>query len=177
MTMMSSKILAFRGLSPEIDDSAFIAGNCAIIGDVKIGKNSSIWFNSVIRGDVCPIRVGDNTNIQDGSVVHTSRFNGPTYIGDNITIGHRAMIHACTIKDYAFIGMSATVLDGAVVEEYAFVAAGAVVTPGKIVRSKELWAGVPARFVRNLTDNDLFQMQDNCESYVNLAREYMTDNH
>jgi carbonic anhydrase/acetyltransferase-like protein (isoleucine patch superfamily) len=174
---MSYKILTFKGLNPQIDDSAFIADNCVIIGDVKIGKNSSIWFNSVIRGDVCPIRIGSNTNIQDGSVVHTSRFNGPTYIGDNITIGHKAMIHACTVKDFAFIGMSATVLDGAVVEEYGFVAAGAVVTPGKIVKSKELWAGVPAKFIRTLTDNDLFQMQDNCESYVKLAREYMTDKH
>ena len=175
MTMMSSKIFAYKSFFPEIDDTAFIADNCVIIGDVKIGKNSSIWFNSVIRGDVCLVRIGNNTNIQDGSVVHTSRFNGPAHIGDNITIGHRAMIHACTIKDYAFIGMSATVLDDAVVEEYGFVAAGAVVTPGKIVGSKELWAGVPARLIRTLTDNDLFQMQDNCEAYVKLAREYMTD--
>jgi len=170
---MSFKILAYKNFFPMIDHSAFIGDYCVIIGDVKIGANSSIWFNSVIRGDVCPIRIGDNTNIQDGSIVHTSRFNGPTNIGNNITIGHKAMIHACTIKDYAFIGMSATVLDGAIVEEYGFVAAGAVVTPGKIVKSMELWAGVPAKFIRNLTEDDLFQMQDNCDSYVQLAREYL----
>ena len=170
---MAYKLLPYKNFFPEIDKTAYIADNSVIIGDVKIGPSSSVWFNCVLRGDVCPIRIGDNTNIQDGSVVHTSRFNGPTHIGNNITIGHKAMIHACTIKDNAFIGISATVLDGAIVEEYGFVAAGALVTPGKVVKSKELWAGVPAKPVRILSDDDIFQMKDNYENYVQLAQEYL----
>jgi len=169
---MSFKILPYRNFTPQIDESVYIADNSSIIGDVKIGRNSSIWFNCVLRGDVCPIRIGENTNIQDGSVIHTSRFNGPTNIGNNITIGHKAMIHACTIRDHAFIGMSAIILDGAVVEEHAFIAAGALIAPGKTVGSRELWAGVPARFIRLLRDAELAQMKDNCDHYISLAEEY-----
>ncbi|MGI4776400.1 MAG: gamma carbonic anhydrase family protein [Janthinobacterium lividum] len=166
------QIITFNNITPNIDKDAYISNNCIIVGDVVIGKNSSIWFNSVLRGDVNPIRVGNNTNIQDGTIIHTSRFDGPTEIGSNITIGHRVMLHACTILDFAFIGMSATILDRAIVEEYGFVAAGALLTPEKVVKSKQLWAGVPAKFVRTITDIELKHMQENYQHYVKLAAKY-----
>jgi carbonic anhydrase/acetyltransferase-like protein (isoleucine patch superfamily) len=170
---MSHKIIIpYKGIYPQIDPSSYIAEGAAIVGDVTIGKNSSVWFNSVIRGDVAKITIGDNTNIQDGTVIHTSRFNGPTYIGNNITIGHMVLIHACTIKDNAFVGMKSVVMDHSVVEEYGFVAAGALVTPSKVIKSKELWSGVPAKFVRFVTDDELEFMLDNVQNYCKLAKEY-----
>ena len=169
---MNYTILSYKDKKPSIDNSVYIGNGAVIIGDVAIGKNSSIWFGSVLRGDVDYIKIGKNTNIQDCSVIHTSRHDGPTIIGDNITIGHMALVHACTIKNNAFIGMRSVVMDGAVVEEYALVAAGSVVTNGKIVSSRELWAGVPAKFVRLLGDADLAFMASNAAHYVRLAKDY-----
>src|SRR5690349_644884 len=111
-----AKIITFNGLIPKIDKTAFIAQGAMIAGDVTIGKNSGIWFNSVLRGDVNPIKIGDCTNVQDGTIIHTSRFDGPVIIGNNITIGHLALIHACTIMDNAFIGMQSTIMDKTIVE-------------------------------------------------------------
>ena len=167
-----AQIIKFQNLVSKIDDTAFIAKGAVIAGDVTIGKNSGIWFNCVLRGDVNYIKVGENTNIQDGTVVHTSRFDGPTNIGNNITIGHMALIHACTIMDNAFIGMSSTVMDNAVVEEYGFVAAGSLVTPGKVVKSQELWAGRPAKFVRLITEEEAEFMHNNIQTYIELAKGY-----
>lgn len=126
---MDYKIIKFRNLEPKIHQSAYIAVGAVIAGDVTINANASIWFNTVVRGDVAPVIIGENTNIQDCSVIHTSRFDGPTTIGNNITIGHMALIHACTIEDNAFIGMQATVMDKAIIEEYGFVGAGRVIPP------------------------------------------------
>lgn len=126
----------------------------------------------MVRGDVAPVIIGENTNIQDCSVIHTSWFDGPTTIGNNITIGHMALIHACTIEDNAFIGMQATVMDKAIIEEYGFVGAGSLIPSGKIVRKKELWMGSPAKFIRNITDAELDFMRGNVENYVNLSKEY-----
>jgi hypothetical protein len=108
-------IIKFQDKLPTIDPRAYISPGVYIIGDVTIGKDSNVWFGSVLRGDVAPIHIGQSTNIQDGTIIHTSRNDGPTYIGDNVTIGHRAVIHACTIQDYGFVGMSATVMDKAIV--------------------------------------------------------------
>ncbi|NDA90905.1 MAG: gamma carbonic anhydrase family protein [Alphaproteobacteria bacterium] len=113
------KIIKFKGISPKIDKSSFIAHGAIIAGDVTISENSGVWFNCVLRGDVNPITVGSCTNIQDGTIIHTSRFDGPTSIGNNVTIGHLALIHACTIKNNAFIGMQSTIMDKAMIEEYA----------------------------------------------------------
>ncbi|MEY4464168.1 MAG: Carnitine operon protein CaiE [Pseudomonadota bacterium] len=165
-------IIPYKGITPKIDKSAYIAEGSALIGDVEIGSNSSIWFNSVLRGDVESIKIGNNTNVQDGTVIHTSRFNGPVEIGDNITIGHLSLIHACTIHNNAFIGMRTTIMDYAVIEEYAFIAAGSLIPPKKIIKSKELWMGSPAKFVRYLTDQDLEYMQDNVRNYVELTNTY-----
>ena len=169
---MNYKLLPFKGRSPKINDSAYIADGAVIAGDVEIGENTNIWFNCVLRGDVARIVVGKNTNIQDGTIIHTSRFEGPTYIGNNITIGHLALIHACTIWDNAFIGMQSTIMDKAIIEEYAFIAAGSLVTSGKIVKSREMWAGRPAKFVRMVTEEEIDFMKDNVDNYINLARNY-----
>jgi len=170
---MSFKLIPYNKVTPHIDKEAYIADNCSIIGDVTIGNKSSVWFNSVLRGDVAGIRVGDNSNIQDGTIIHTSRFNGFVSIGNNITIGHCCLLHACTIEDNAFIGMRATIMDHAIVEKYAFVAAGSLVTPNKVIKSKELWMGSPAKFIRHLSVQELARMQDNVENYINLSEHYL----
>lgn len=165
--------IEYRGILPQIDNSAFIADGARIIGDVRIGKNSSIWYNSVLRGDVDSIFIGKETNIQDNTVIHTSRFNGKTIIGDKVTIGHSAVIHACQVRDLGFIGMGAILMDNVVVESYGFIAAGALVTPGKIVGPKELWAGRPAKFIRKISEEEIILIEDSSEHYANLAKEYM----
>jgi len=161
---MPALILPFRGISPKIADDVFIAETAVIIGDVEIGPGASIWYGCVLRGDVNRIRVGRNTNLQDGTIVHCNhdphgdyRATGggePTLIGDDVVAGHMALIHACTVGDGAFIGMRAVILDRAVVEPGAMVAAGAVVAPGKVVKAGQLWGGTPARFMREMTEAD-----------------------
>ncbi len=172
---MASKFINYKGITPKIDKTVYIADNCCIIGDVSIGSQSSVWFNCVIRGDVSPIQVGNNTNIQDGTIIHTSRFNGPVIIGNNVTIGHCSLIHACTIQNNAFIGMRATIMDNCLIEEYGFIGAGSLLTPNKIVKSKELWMGCPAKFIRYLTDGELDSMQSNSKEYVDLANSYLNN--
>lgn len=166
-------IVEYKGKKPQIHSTAYVSEGVVIVGDVTIGANSNIWFGSVIRGDVAPITIGENTNIQDGTVIHTSRFNGPTHIGNNITVGHKALIHACTIEDNAFIGMGSIVMDHARVESFGFVASGALISPGKIVKHKQLWAGVPGKYMRDLSQDEIDHMIDNAEHYVRLAKEYM----
>ena len=165
-------ILPFRGKTPQIAPDAFIAENATIIGDVTIGAGASIWFNCVLRGDTNVIRVGARSNLQDSTVVHVSREFSGTIIGDDVLIGHMAMIHACTIENGAFVGMTACVLDGAVVESGAMVAAGALVAPGKRVKSGELWAGCPAKFMRTLSEMERDMMAAGVEHYCELAQEY-----
>lgn len=166
------RIIRYKDKIPVIDPSAYVSEGVYIIGDVTLGADSNIWFGSVLRGDVAPITVGKNTNIQDGAIIHTSRNDGPTHIGDNVTIGHRAMIHACIIKDCAFIGMSATIMDKAIIEPFGFVAAGALVSPGKVVGSKQLWAGVPAKYIRDLRDDEIEHIKKSADNYVRLSKEY-----
>ena len=175
MVVLPYKLIPYNNMKPSIDETAYISDGVTIVGDTKIGANSSIWFGSVLRGDVAPIHIGSNTNLQDASVIHTSRFDGPVMIGDNVTIGHMALIHACIIESNSFVGMRAAIMDHAVVQEYGFVAAGSLLTPRKIVKSKELWAGSPAKFVRYLTDAELEQMVDTNQTYVMLGKRYMRD--
>lgn len=163
----------YNKILPKIGANSFIAENAFIIGDVTIGENSSIWYNSTLRGDVAPIKIGSRTNIQDGTVIHTSRYNGGTFIGDDVTVGHMALLHACQLKDFSFIGMSATIMDNAVIESFGFVAAGALISPGKIVKSKELWAGVPAKFIRNLTQKECDHIRESSENYQQLNNDYL----
>ncbi len=159
-------------LQPQIAADAFVAENAVVTGEVEIGSESSIWYGCVLRGDVNNIIVGRRTNIQDGTVVHVSSTLQGTYIGDDVTIGHMALIHACTIEDGAFIGMQACVMDGAKVEKGAMVAAGALVTPGKTVPSGTLWAGSPARHMRDLTEQEKAEWQNSAAHYVQLAALY-----
>src|SRR5579863_3252898 len=169
---MTGIILPYKNTLPRIDESAFIAQNAVITGDVEIGPDSSIWFGCVMRGDVNEIRVGARTNIQDGTIVHCTRNKFGCYIGSDITIGHAAILHACILEDGCFVGMGATVMDGARVESGAMVAAGALVTPGKVVKKGELWAGNPAKPMRALTEAELAFFPVSAEHYVNLARDY-----
>jgi len=165
-------ILPFNGMTPDIDKSAFIAATATIAGDVKIGKDSSVWYGCTIRGDVNKVRIGQGTNIQDGSVVHVSgQFE--TNIGNNITIGHMALIHACTLEDGCFIGMKSCIMDGCVVEKGAMLAAGALLTPGKRIPAGELWAGSPAKFVRNVGEKEIAMMEYTAPHYAKMAQEYI----
>lgn len=168
-------IKAYRGKYPKIDPTAFVAENAVIIGDVEIGKDCSIWYNVVIRADVNYIRIGDRTNIQDGTIIHVDHKKYPTIIGSNVTIGHKVMIHACTIEDYCLIGMSSTVMDGVVVGRQSIVAAGAVVTPGKVIEPQSLWAGIPAKFVRKLTQEELLWLEKSAENYVKYKDSYLEE--
>lgn len=148
-------ILPWNGILPTIAAECFIAPNATIIGDVTIGAGASVWFGCVLRGDEEAIRIGEGTNIQDLTLVHTSGGVSPTVIGANVTIGHNAIIHGCTIEDGALVGMGAIVLDEAVIERDAIIAAGAVISPGKRVKAGELWAGVPARLIGPATAKHL----------------------
>ncbi len=165
-------IITYRGITPKIDPSVFIADGVHIIGDVEIGKDCSVWFNTVIRGDVNFIRIGERTNIQDNTVVHVTNKKYPTHIGSNVTIGHSAVIHACTIGDYALIGMGAIVLDNAVVGRYCLVAAGAVVTMGMNIPEGMLVAGVPAKVVRPLTDDEKKFLAQSAQNYIDYVATY-----
>jgi gamma-carbonic anhydrase len=169
---MSGIIFPYEGTVPTISGEAFVAPNATIIGDVVIGDDSGIWFNCLLRGDVNEIRVGERTNIQDGTIVHVSGEGQGTYIGDDITIGHMALIHACTLEDGCFIGMNATVMDGAVVESGAMVAAGALVSPGKRIPAGQLWGGTPAHYLRDLRQSDLEMIGYTAPHYVKLAHRY-----
>ena len=165
-------ILPYQGIYPTIHPEAWIAPGATIIGDVHIGAKSNVWFGCVIRGDVCPIRIGERTNIQDGSVIHVTRKIGPTHIGSGITIGHSALLHACTLEDDCFIGMHATVMDHAVVESGAMLAAGALLAPNKRVPSGELWAGNPARLMRPLKQEEAEFIPVSAQNYIDLSNEY-----
>ncbi len=169
---MSGLIVPHKGFVPKVARSAFIAANATLVGDVEIGENASIWFGVILRGDGPGIRIGENSNLQDGTVVHVAARGLMTVVGKNVTVGHKALLHACEVQDGAFIGMNSTVLDGAVVETEAMVAAGALVTPGKVVRRGELWAGNPAQKLRDLSEKDLESFPRIVAHYIELAQAY-----
>jgi carbonic anhydrase/acetyltransferase-like protein (isoleucine patch superfamily) len=175
-------ILPYRGILPSVDSSAFIAHNAIISGNVEIGKNSGIWYGCVLRGDVTKITIGDNTNIQDNSVLHGTRPHhaknktgaegAPVIVGSNVTIGHKAIIHACIIEDYAFVGMGSIIMDLARVERFGMLAAGGVLTPGKIIKSGQIWAGNPAKYFRDMTQAEKDYIKISADNYAELANEY-----
>ena len=166
-------VLAYGDQVPRIADDVFVATGAVVIGDTEIGAGSSIWFNAVVRGDVNEIRIGVRTNIQDGTIVHVTTDGHGTYIGDDVTVGHNAIIHACTIHDRSLIGMGACLLDGVVVETGAMVAAGALVTPGKTIPTGQLWAGSPARFMRDMNMAGIAKIEESARHYAELARAYL----
>ncbi len=166
-------VMPYNGVFPKIHKESFIAPTASIIGDVTIGKGSGVWFNSVIRGDVEPITIGENSNIQDGTIIHVTRGGGKTIIGNNVTIGHRALLHACHLMDECFIGMGAIVMDNVIVETGAMVAAGSLVTNNKIIKKGEIWAGNPAKFFRNLTKEESDFIMISANNYRKHVLEYI----
>jgi len=144
-------IVPLNGKAPRIGENCFLAENSAIIGDVEMGDECSVWFSAVIRGDVHYIKIGNNVNIQDGAVIHATYKKSPTNIGNNVSIAHGAIVHGCTIHDYVLIGMNAVVLDDAVIESNSIVAAGAVVTKGTVVESGSVYAGSPAKKIKDIS--------------------------
>jgi carbonic anhydrase/acetyltransferase-like protein (isoleucine patch superfamily) len=165
-------ILPYRDKVPQIDQSAFIAENAVIIGDVTIGAKSSVWYNCVLRGDMNHIRIGNDTNIQDGTIVHIDSKGYPTILGDRVTVGHMALLHACTLEDDAMVGMQACVMDGAVVGKGSLIAAGALVTPETVVGPGEVWAGRPAKFRRKIGETDQKMLDYIWPVYDDLSAEY-----
>jgi carbonic anhydrase/acetyltransferase-like protein (isoleucine patch superfamily) len=166
-------IRKFNGVEPRIDPTAFIAENAVVIGDVEIGARASIWYNCVLRGDVNFIRIGDDTNIQDGTVIHVSRGDRfPTIIENEVTVGHSATIHGCHIERGSLIGIGAIVLDGARVGRNSLVAAGSLVTPNTIIPEGSFVIGRPARVKRELTDAEIEDLQRFWRNYVTLIEHY-----
>jgi carbonic anhydrase/acetyltransferase-like protein (isoleucine patch superfamily) len=166
------KTIPYKDVKPDIDASAFIAEGAVLIGDVTVGELSSVWFNAVIRGDNEPIRVGEGSNVQDGSVLHTDP-GFPCVVGNRVTIGHNVVLHGCSVDDGATVGMGATVLNGARVGAGALVAANALVLEGFEVPPGTLAAGVPAKVRRELTEADIARFRENAEGYVTKSRVYM----
>ena len=144
-------IKEIRGKSPQIGEDSFIAENATIVGDVQMGKQCSVWFNAVLRGDVHYIKMGDRVNIQDGAVIHCTYKKYPTIMGDNVSVGHNAIVHGCTIHDNVLIGMGSIVMDNCVVHSNSIVAAGAVVTQNTVIESGSIYAGVPAKKVKTIS--------------------------
>jgi carbonic anhydrase/acetyltransferase-like protein (isoleucine patch superfamily) len=165
-------ILPYEGATPVVHPEAWIAPGAVVIGDVEIGPGSSVWFGSVVRGDIHRIRIGARSNLQDHCVVHVTRDVFPTEIGAEVTVGHRATVHGCTVGDGALIGIGATVLDGAAVGEEALVAAGAVVPPGVEIPPGVLARGIPARVVRDLSADERAGQRRRAHEYVATARGY-----
>jgi len=166
-------LIPFRNRLPRIAPEAWVAQTAVVIGDTEIATHANVWFGCVLRGDVGPIRIGAHANIQDGTVVHASSdLPEGTHIGAHVIVGHMALIHACTLEDACFIGMKACVMDGAVVESGAWVAAGAVVTPGKRVPKGQLWAGTPARYLRDINAQEKLYMEQLPPAYAHLAKQY-----
>jgi carbonic anhydrase/acetyltransferase-like protein (isoleucine patch superfamily) len=171
-----ARLIPFGGKAPRIDPSAFVAPGASLIGDIEIGAEASIWYNCVLRGDVNRIRIGARTNIQDGSVIHVDspkpgeERGHPTIIGEEVLIGHLAMVHGCILYDRAFVGLGAIVMDGCEIESEAMLAAGAMLTPGKRIPAGQLWAGRPAKYVRDLTKAELAGQRQGVAHYVALAK-------
>lgn len=165
-------ILPYNETRPQIDQTVFLADGVRIVGDVTIGAESSIWYNSVIRGDVHYVRIGRGTNIQDLSMLHVTHDTHPLEIGDQVTVGHKVTLHGCTVMSRSLIGMGSVVLDGAIIEEQAMVAAGAVVPPGMKVASGTLVAGVPAKVIRELTKEELDSFIPSADRYIRYARNH-----
>lgn len=164
------KLFPYRSFYPKIGDNVFLASGVKIIGNVEIGNNSSVWYNTIIRGDVHYIKIGENTNIQDCSMLHVTNGKYPLNIGNKVTIGHSVSLHGCTLNDLCLIGIGAIVLDGAIIESNSMVAAGALVKQNFVVPSGKLVAGVPAKVIRNLTEEEILDFEESANRYVEYSR-------
>lgn len=171
-----ARLIPFAGKAPLVDPTAFVAPGAQLIGDVEIGAGASIWYTCVLRGDVNSIRIGARTNIQDGSVIHVDspkpgdERGHSTIIGEEVLIGHLAMVHGCVLHDRAFVGLGAIVMDGCEIESDGMLAAGAMLTPGKRLPARQLWAGRPAKYLRDLSEAEIAGMRAGVAHYAALAR-------
>lgn len=165
-------LVTHLGRTPKLGRNTWIAPNATVIGDVELGEDVSIWFGTVVRGDVHSIRIGDGTNIQDNSVVHVTTGKHATRIGRNVTVGHGVTLHGCTVEDGALVGIGSIVLDAAVIGEGAMIGAGSLVTPGTIIPPGVLAIGSPARVKRSLSGEELEYVRTSAPHYVELARQY-----
>jgi len=179
--MFKPIILPYKGIYPKIHEKALVMPGAVIIGDVEIGEDSNIWPGCVIRGDINYIRIGKRTNIQDGTIIHVTRIDlaqageGMTVIGDDVTVGHQAVLHACTLENASFVGMGATVIDGVIVKTGGMVAAGAMVPYRKTIPAGQIWAGNPAKFLREMKQSEKDYILQSAQNYVGDARQYMKD--
>lgn len=171
-------IRSFEGRTPQIDPDAWLDPTCLVIGDVRIGTRSSVWPGSIVRGDIHSIRIGSDSNIQDGSVLHISHDGpympggSPLSVGDRVTVGHKAILHGCQIGDECLIGMGAVIMDKTVIEPHVIVGAGSLVPPGKVLQSGYLYTGSPARQVRALSQGELAYFAYSAAYYVELAQRH-----
>ncbi|CAD7969361.1 unnamed protein product [Amoebophrya sp. A120] len=165
----------FESHLPTVAESAFVAPSADVIGNVKLGENSSVWYNCVLRGDVNFIEIGKNSNVQDGTVIHVRSDSlggnkpNPTIIGDNVTIGHSCLIHACTLESNSFVGMQSCVMDFARIESNGYLGAGSLLLSGKVIPANELWAGRPAKFVRELKPEEVEFIQKSAREYAKFG--------
>lgn len=172
------RIIPIHGKTPKIHDSAFVAPGCTLIGDIEIGADSSIWYNCVLRADVFTIRIGERTNVQDGSILHCDPprpgdpDGSPLVIGDDVLIGHMAMVHGCVIHDCGFVGLGAIAMNKAVIGSDAMLAAGAMLTEKKVMGPRELWAGRPAKKLRDLDDAAVMGMRAGVMHYTQNAKDH-----
>ena len=162
----------YLGKSPTVHSKAWVADNADVIGDVVVGRDASIWFQSVVRGDVSYIRIGERTNIQDHTMIHVTRDACPTIIADDVTVGHRVVLHGCEVQAHALIGIGAIVLDKGVIEEGALVAAMSLVTPGMVVPAGKMVAGSPARVIRDVREEERAWMKETISNYVGYSKDY-----
>lgn len=165
-------IIPHHGVWPEIHETAFIAPSADVIGDVKIGAESSLWFQVVVRGDVHSIRIGTRTNIQDHSMLHVTRKKSPLNIGDSVTVGHRVLLHGCTVGNRVLVGMGSVVMDDAVIGDDCVIGAGSLVTEGKKFPPRSLILGSPAKVIRELTKEEIGFLEKSAENYVRDSAEY-----
>lgn len=170
MMNKETKLFPYKNLFPRLDNSVFLASGSKIIGDVVIGEKSSVWYNCVLRGDVNYIKIGSMTNVQDCSMLHVTNDKFPLLIGNKVTIGHSVTLHGCILNDSCLVGMNSTVLDGAVIEEKSMVAAGALIKPGFVVPSGKLAAGVPAKVIRDLTEDELAEFERSANRYLDYTK-------
>ena len=162
-------ILPIKGVSPELGENCYVAENATIVGDVVLGNDCTVWFNAVIRGDVNAIRIGNKTNIQDGAVIHCTYQKAATTVGSNVSIGHNAIVHGCTVEDNVLIGMGSIVMDNVVVQKNCIVAAGSVVLENTICESGYIYAGVPAKKVKALSQEQIDNLDKVANNYVLYA--------
>ena len=174
-SQLKKVIKSFQNLHPKIHQTAFIAEDAVIIGDVEIGAEASVWYGSVLRGDVNYIRIGERTNIQDGSIIHVSTKTHPTVLEDEITVGHRVTLHGCHVEKGCLIGIGSIILDGARIGKNSLVAAGSLVTPGTKIPENSLVMGSPARVRRELSGEEINDLKKFWQNYVLLSRFYKTE--